>query len=31
MDTTQMVIIAVAAMLLFLYVARRRSRLSRED
>lgn len=31
MDTTQMVIIAVGAMLLFLYVARRRSRLSRED
>jgi hypothetical protein len=31
MDTTQMVIVAVGAMLLLLYVARRRSRLSRED
>ena len=31
MDTTRIVLIAIAAVLLFLYLARRRSRLSRED
>jgi LPXTG-motif cell wall-anchored protein len=31
MDTTGMVLIGIAAVLLFVYMARRRSRLSRED
>ena len=31
MDTTRIVLIAVAAVLLFLYLMRRRSRLGRED
>ncbi len=31
MDTTQMVLVAVGALLLLFYVARRRSRLGRED
>jgi LPXTG-motif cell wall-anchored protein len=31
MDTTGMVLVGIAVVLLVLYVARRRSRLSRED
>ena len=31
MDRTTLVLLAIAAVLLFLYMARRRSRLNRED